>query len=145
MADFEPRIVAYCCNYCAFAAADLAGSMRLQYPTNVRIIRIPCSGRAEIKEILEAFWNGADGVLVVGCMEGDCHFIEGNFKAKRRVARARELVKEARIDPERLEFHNNAASMGPQLAQLFTEFTEKIRAIGPLNGDTNLEHVEVGA
>ncbi|RJO65386.1 MAG: hydrogenase iron-sulfur subunit [Myxococcales bacterium] len=131
MAEFEPTIVAFCCNYCAFAAADLAGSMRLQYPPNVRIIRLPCSGRAELQEVLNAFLNGADGVLVVGCMEGDCHFIGGNFKAKKRMQRAKKLLQEAHISPERLEFRNNSAAMGPQLAKLFTDFTEKIRAQGP--------------
>ena len=84
-----------------------------------------------MQEVLDAFLKGADGVLVVGCMEGDCHFISGNFKAKRRITRARALLEEAHIDPERLEFHNNAASMGPQLAELFNVFTEKIRQLGP--------------
>ncbi len=105
--------------------------MRLDYPPNIRIIRIPCSGRAEIQEVLDAFLKGADGVAVVGCLEGDCHFISGNFKAKRRVTRMKELLAEAKVDPERLEFRNNAASMGPQLAQFFNEFTEKIRGLGP--------------
>ncbi len=132
MSDFEPTIVAFCCNYCAFAAADLAGSMRLQYPTNIRIVRLPCSGRAELQEVLDAFENGADGVLVVGCMEGDCHFIGGNFKAKKRMVRGGTLLEEAGIDPARLAFHNNSAAMGPQLAELFTKFTEQIKELGPV-------------
>lgn len=131
MADFEPKIIAFCCNYCAYAAGDLAGSMRISYPTNVRIIRLPCSGRAEIQEVLDALYNGADGVLVIGCEEGDCHFIEGNFKAKRRMERARTLLEEAKMNPDRLEFHYNSAAHGPQLAALFEEFTGKIRELGP--------------
>jgi F420-non-reducing hydrogenase iron-sulfur subunit len=131
LAEFEPTIIAFCCNYCAFAAADLAGSMRLTYPPNVRIIRLPCSGRADVREVLEALLDGADGVLVVGCMEGDCHFIGGNYKAKRRITRALTLLEESHINPERLAFRNNSAAMGPQLAQLFTEFTERIRELGP--------------
>ena len=131
MSEFEPKIVALCCHYCAYAAADLAGSLRLEYPPNIRIIRLPCTGRVEIREILEAFLQGADGVLVVGCLEGNCHYLEGNLKAKRRVERARKLLEEAKIQPDRLEFHNRSASMGPQLAQLFTEFTDRIRKLGP--------------
>lgn len=132
MADFEPKIIAFCCNYCAYAAGDLAGSMRLSYPTNVRIVRLPCSGRAEIQEVLDALYNGADGVLVVGCEEGDCHFIGGNFKAKSRMDRARELLIEANIEPERVEFRHNSAAHGPQLAVLFEEFTNKIKELGPI-------------
>ena len=135
MAEFEPTIIAFCCNYCAFAAADLAGSMRLQYPTNVRIVRLPCSGRAELQEVLDAFLGGADGVLVAGCLEGDCHFIGGNYKAKKRITRGRTLIEEAGINPNRLEFHNNAASMGPQLAELFIKFTAQIKELGPLSAD----------
>jgi len=131
MSEFEPKITAFCCNYCAFAAADLAGSMRLTYPTNVKIVRIPCSGKADIQFVLDAFLAGADGVLVVGCMEGDCHFIGGNFKAKRRMARAVKMLDEAHIGGERLEFHNNSAAMGPQLAKIFVDMTDKITKLGP--------------
>ena len=86
---FEPEIVAFCCTYCAYAAADLAGSMRLQYPTNVKIVKLPCSGRIDIIHILRAFEEGADGVFVAGCEEGSCHFVAGNYDAKRRVVRAK--------------------------------------------------------
>ncbi len=129
--SFEPKIVAFCCNYCAYAAADLAGSMRLQYPPNIRIIRLPCSGKADNQAILDAFLEGADGVLVIGCEEGDCHFIGGNFKAKKRVNFAKNMLKECGIEPERLEFRNNSAASGPQLATLFTEMTERVRELGP--------------
>lgn len=129
--EFEPLVVAFCCNYCAFAAADLAGSMRLNYPTNVRIVRIPCSGKIDGQYILDSFLNGADGVLVVGCMEGDCHFISGNFKAKKRVKRVKELLDEVGLEPERLEFHNNSAAMGPQLAEIFRNMVATVKELGP--------------
>ena len=108
---FEPKVVAFCCHYCAYAAADLAGSMRLQYPTNVRIIRTPCTGKLEVEYFMRAFENGADGVLVAGCEEGSCHFIEGNLTAKRRVAYARELLSESGLESERLRMVNISAAL----------------------------------
>jgi coenzyme F420-reducing hydrogenase delta subunit len=100
--SFEPIIVAFCCHYCAYAAADLAGSMRLQYPTNIRIIRTPCTGKLEVEYFMRAFEDGADGVLVAGCEEGSCHFIEGNLMAKRRVHYARELLSESGLEARKL-------------------------------------------
>ena len=91
--DFEPKIIAFCCHYCAFAAADLAGTMRLQYPPNIRIIRTPCTGRLEADYYMRAFEKGADGVLVAGCLEGGCHFIDGNLYARRRVDAVKSLKK----------------------------------------------------
>lgn len=125
----EPNIVAICCHYCAFTAADLAGTMRQQYPPNVRIVRLPCSGRADINMILQAFAEGADGVFVAGCEIGGCHFIEGNKRAVKRVAYAKKLVEEAGINPERLEMFHIAASQGPLFAQTAREFTERIKAL----------------
>lgn len=125
----DPVIIAFCCHYCAFTAADLAGTMRQQYPSNVRIVRLPCTGRAEINLVLQAFEEGADGVLVAGCEPGSCHFIKGNLRAAKRVAHARDLLQEAGIDPERLEMRHIAASQGPLFAQVSREFTEKIRRI----------------
>ena len=90
--DREPLILAFCCHYCAYAAADLAGSMRLQYPQNVRVLRLPCTGKIEVNYLLAAFERGVDGVIVAGCLEGGCHFLEGNLRARRRVARAKELL-----------------------------------------------------
>src|SRR5512136_924953 len=84
-AGWQPEIIAFCCNYCAYAAADLAGSRRMQYPANVRVVHVPCSGKVEVQQILAAFERGIDGVLVAGCLEGGCHFVEGNLRAKRRV------------------------------------------------------------
>lgn len=128
---FEPRIVALCCHYCAYAAADLAGGMRLAYPPNVEIVRLPCSGRATPLHLLEALLSGADGVMVAGCREGDCHFLTGNLYAKRRVARAKELLAEAGVEPERVEMFNLSAAEGPRFAELAREMTERIRKLGP--------------
>ena len=128
---FEPLILAFCCNYCAYAAADLAGSMRLDYPPNVRIIRIPCSGKIDAQYILEGFLNGADGVLVVGCLEGDCHFKNGNNKAARRVAYVKKLLDEIGIGGERVEMVLMSAGMGERFARVAEEITEKIRKLGP--------------
>jgi coenzyme F420-reducing hydrogenase delta subunit len=92
-ARWEPRIIAFCCNYCAYAAADLAGSKRMQYPANVRIIHTPCTGKIEMEHILDAFEKGIDGVLVAGCLEGGCHFLEGNLRARQRVEEIVETVR----------------------------------------------------
>ena len=92
-----PRIIAFCCNYCAFAAADLAGSRRMQYPAGVRIIHTPCTGKLEMEHILDAFEKGVDGVLVVGCLEGGCHFVEGNLRARKRIDRIRSILDEIGI------------------------------------------------
>lgn len=127
----EPKIVAFCCHYCAFTAADLAGTMRQQYPTNVRIVRLPCSGKADVNMILDAFTAGADGVMVAGCEEGSCHFIHGNLRAIKRVHYAKKLLEETGINPDRLEMYHIAASEGPKFAQRAQEFTERITEIGP--------------
>ena len=131
MENFEPVIVAFCCHYCAYTAADMAGSMRLSYPSNVKIVRVPCTGKVDIKHILQAFQKGADGVYVAGCLEGDCHFKNGNLKAARRVARARKLLSEIGIEEERVEMVTMSAGMGERFAQTATDITEKIRNMGP--------------
>jgi F420-non-reducing hydrogenase iron-sulfur subunit len=113
--NFEPKIVAFCCHYCAYASADLAGSMRLQYPPNVRIIRTPCTGRLEVEYYMKAFENGADGVLVAGCLEGGCHFIEGNLIAKKRVKGIQKIMEECGLEKERLQMINNSAAMAKNL------------------------------
>ena len=89
----RPLILAFCCHYCAYAAADLAGSMRLQYPDNVRVLRLPCTGKVEVNHILAAFERGVDGVMVAGCLEGGCHFLEGNLRARKRVERAKQILR----------------------------------------------------
>jgi coenzyme F420-reducing hydrogenase delta subunit len=125
----EPTIIAFCCHYCAFTAADLAGTMRQQYPTNLRIVRLPCTGRADVNMILEAFADGADGVIVAGCEPGSCHFIEGNLRAEKRVHYTKKLLREAGINPDRLEMYHIAASQGPLFAQKSREFTERIKQL----------------
>ena len=128
---FVPRIVAFCCQYCAYAAADLAGSMRLQYDPNIRIVLVPCTGRIDVIHILRAIEDGADGVYVAGCLEGGCHFLEGNFKAKKRVRFVKKLLERIGIEPERLEMFNLSSAEGPRFAEIAREMTEKIKALGP--------------
>ncbi len=129
--DFEPKIIAYCCHYCAYGAADTAGTMRLKYPANIKIIRLPCSGKIDILYLLRAFEDGADGVYVAGCEEGSCHFIEGNYRAKKRVQYAKKLLEELGIGGDRLEMYNMSTSAGPRFAQVALEMTEKIKQLGP--------------
>jgi F420-non-reducing hydrogenase iron-sulfur subunit len=128
---FEPKILAFCCHYCAYSSADLAGSMRIQYPPNIRIIRTPCTGRLETEYFMKALENGADGVLIAGCLEGGCHFIEGNLCAKRRVTYIRDMLAEVGIDKERLRMVNVSAAMGRPLADLITDMVETVRKLGP--------------
>jgi len=129
--EFEPKIVAFCCHYCAFAAADLAGVMRLQYPTTIRIVRIPCTGKLDIIHLMRAFEHGADGVMVAGCLEGQCHFIKGNFVARKRVEYAKELLEEIGMDPNRLEMYNLSSSQGPRFAEITKDMDARIRELGP--------------
>lgn len=130
---FEPRILAYCCKYCAYAAGDLAGSMRLDYPANVKIIQVPCSGRVDMLHLLRAIEDGADGVYVAGCLEGECHFIEGNLKTKKKVAAVQKLLADVGVEPERVQMFNLSSAMGPRFAEIATEMTETIRRLGPSN------------
>ena len=133
MADnqFEPKILAFCCHFCAYASADLAGSMRLQYPPGVRIIRTPCTGRLEVEYYMNAIENGADGVLIAGCLEGGCHFINGNLFAKKRVNAIRTILDECGIDKERLRMVNISAAMAKNLVEVIFEMVETIKQIGP--------------
>lgn len=131
MSDFEPKIVAFCCEYCGYAAADLAGSLRLPYPANMKIIRVPCTGRMDVLTALKAFESGVDGVLFFGCLEGCCHFVSGNLRAKKRVSYVRELLVECGIGSERIAMFNTSAAMGVQFAQFAGESVERIRALGP--------------
>jgi coenzyme F420-reducing hydrogenase delta subunit len=133
MSEFEPKIVAFCCNFCAFAAADLAGSMRLEYPSNVRIVRLPCTGKTDALYIMKAFEDGADGVFVAGCLEGQCHFLEGNLRARKRVAYVKRLLAEVGIEPERVEMYNLSSAMGGRFAEIVEEMTTKIKELGPVS------------
>ncbi len=128
---FEPVIIAYCCRWCSYAAADLAGNMRLQYPATIRIVRVPCTGRVDILHLLRAFEYGADGVFVSGCLSGDCHYLNGNDKAVKRVAYVRKALASAGLEPDRVEMHFNSAAMGPQFAQTCREFHDRIIGLGP--------------
>jgi F420-non-reducing hydrogenase iron-sulfur subunit len=130
---WEPRIVAILCRWCAYAGADLAGVSRLKYPPNVIPIRVPCSGRVDPQFILEAFENGADGVLIGGChIPSDCHYVAGNFKAMKRIAMVRKMLEVAGIEPERVRLEWISASEGEKFARVVEEFTETIRKLGPL-------------
>jgi coenzyme F420-reducing hydrogenase delta subunit len=131
MNQFEPVIVAFCCHYCAYTAADMAGSMRISYPPNVKIIRVPCSGKVDAIHIMKAFEKGADGVCVAGCLEGDCHFKNGNIRAAQRVEYVKGLLDEIGIGAERLEMVTMSAGMGERFARTAGELTEKIRELGP--------------
>jgi len=128
---FEPRVLAFCCHYCAYAAADLAGTMRIQYPPNVRIIRTPCTGRLETEFFLKALESGADGVLVAGCLEGGCHYTSGNLYAKRRVESMRDMLVEIGLEKERLRMVNISAAMARPLADAITDMVETVRKLGP--------------
>jgi coenzyme F420-reducing hydrogenase delta subunit len=129
--DFEPIIVAFCCHYCSYAAADLAGTMRLQYPANVRIIRLPCTGKVDILYLLKAFEDGADGVFVAGCEEGSCHFLNGNYRAKRKVRYTKKILDEIGLGGDRLEMYNLSAAMGTRFAEIVNEMVERIKKLGP--------------
>ena len=125
----EPRVIVFLCNWCSYAGADNAGVSRLQYPPNIRPIRVMCSGRVSIQHILTAFLHGADGVLVTGCHLGDCHYISGNYKTERRVALAKDLLKIAGIDPERLRLEWISASEGNKFAKIMADFTQMIKTL----------------
>ena len=128
---FEPLIIAFCCQYCSYSAADLAGSMRLQYPTNVRIIRTPCTGRLEVEFFMKAFERGADGILVAGCLEGGCHFTEGNLLARGRVGYTRTFLAESGLEPERIRMVNVSAAMARPFVDHLNDLIETVRKLGP--------------
>jgi len=129
--DFEPTIVAFLCNWCTFTAADLAGTSRLSYPQNVKIIRMMCSGMVDPIYILKAFLDGADGVFIGGCWPGDCHYINGNLKARRRIALLTEILDQFGIGEDRLWLRWVAASDGVMFQKLAQEMTEKLKKLGP--------------
>jgi F420-non-reducing hydrogenase iron-sulfur subunit len=130
--NFEPKIVGFLCNWCAYAGADLAGVSRIQYPPNIRIIRVMCSGRIDPAFILEALKNGADGVLVAGChLPSDCHYLSGNFKALRRVMLLKKVLKDFGIEPERVRLEWVSASEGDKFAAVVRDVVEQIKKLGP--------------
>ncbi len=128
---YEPLIVAFICTYCTYTAADMAGSMRLQYPSNVRIVKLLCTGRVDVLYILEAFAAGADMVMVSGCEIGDCHFLEGNLRARERVEHAKKLLDEIGLGAERLEMFHIGASDAPKWAEAVGMMTRRALELGP--------------
>ncbi|MBU1163826.1 MAG: hydrogenase iron-sulfur subunit [Proteobacteria bacterium] len=128
--EFEPKIIAFVCNWCTYTAADLAGTSRLAYSANVRMIRLMCTGMIDSKYVLKAFLDGADGVFIGGCHPGDCHYINGNLKAKKRISGIRKIVEQFGFDPERLRLRWIGASEGPEFQRNMNEFFESIKALG---------------
>ena len=129
--DFKPKIVSFLCNWCSYTGADLAGTSRMKYAPNIRIIRIMCSGRVDPTFVLTAFREGADGVLICGCHPGDCHYHEGNYKCLRRYHLMKKYIEQMGIDPERLQLEWISASEGKQFAHLADAMTEKVMKLGP--------------
>jgi F420-non-reducing hydrogenase iron-sulfur subunit len=142
MSDFEPKIVGFCCNWCSYRAADLAGSARIKYPPNVRIIRTMCSGRFDPMFVFKALSLGADGVLMAGCHPGECHYVDQNYKAMRRYNMIHHLMRSMDIDERRVRLVWASAAEGQQFAEYVTEFTETIRELGPLNWPDNWKEQE---
>ena len=132
MDAFEPVIVAFCCHYCAYTAADMAGSKRLRYPPNVNIIRVPCSGKVDAIHVMRALQKGADGVYVAGCLEGDCHFKTGNMRAVKRVAYVKKLLDEIGIEGERVEMFLMSAGMGERFARTASILRKRFGAWDPI-------------
>ena len=133
MDGFEPRIIVFSCNWCSYAGADLAGTSRIQYAPNIRIIRLMCSGRVEPRFIFEALHAGADGVLVLGCHPGECHYLEGNYKAAARVALLKRVLEQFGVEEERVRLDWVSASEGVRFASIVNQMTKAVRALGPFS------------
>lgn len=131
MEDFEPTIIAFVCNWCTYTAADLAGTSRYAYPTNVRLIRVMCTGMVDPKYIIKAFLEGADAVLVSGCHPGDCHYINGNYKARRRIKLLKTILPQYGFDEQRLKLTWIGASDGIQFARTIRDMVSEIKELGP--------------
>ena len=141
--EFEPTIVGFTCNWCSYRAADLAGTARIKYPPNVRLVRLMCSGRLDPTFVLKAFAEGADGVMITGCHPGECHYLEQNYKALRRYLLLRRTLVAMGIDAERLHLTWASAAEGNKLAHEITDMVERVRALGPLNWQLNGDMPEV--
>ncbi|MHB8990753.1 MAG: hydrogenase iron-sulfur subunit [Chloroflexota bacterium] len=131
MAEFEPKIVAFLCNWCSYTGADLAGTARMQYPPNVRIVRIMCTGALDPIYVVKPLLEGADGVLISGCHPGDCHYVNGNKKARRRVATLKTILSEFGLEEERVWLRWISASEGRRFAETVTEMVERLKSLGP--------------
>ncbi|MFO7678403.1 MAG: hydrogenase iron-sulfur subunit [Thermoplasmatota archaeon] len=129
--DFEPNIIGFLCNWCSYAGADLAGTSRIKYPSNIKSIRVMCSGRVDPVFILEALKKGADGVLVAGCHPGDCHYQSGNYKTNRRIKLLKKLLVDLGVEAERVRFEYISASEGQKFAQVVTDFVDVLKKLGP--------------
>jgi len=128
--DFMPKIIAFLCNWCSYAGADLAGTSRLKYPPSILPIRVMCSSRVDPLLVLKAYLSGADGVLVAGCHPGDCHYEKGNYYTRRRFAVLKKIAEDLKLDPDRLKLSWISASEGPKYAKVATEFTDQIKKLG---------------
>lgn len=130
-AGFQPEVVAFCCRHCTYAAADLAGGLRQSYPSALKIVELPCTGRIDIVTVLHAFEDGADGVLIAGCLEGSCHYLRGNLYARQRIGYIQAMLKEIGLEPERVRMINVSAAMGVQFAALAGAHVATVCALGP--------------
>jgi F420-non-reducing hydrogenase iron-sulfur subunit len=129
--SFEPKIVAFLCNWCAYAGADMAGTSRLKYPANVVPIKVMCSGRVDPEFIIDAFEKGADGVFIGGCHPGDCHYVNGNYRTRRRVKMMKKLLEEMGINPKRLRLEWVSATEGQKFSRVIEDFVNEIKELGP--------------
>lgn len=131
MSDFEPKIIGFLCNWCTYTGADLAGTARIQYPSNIRVIRMMCSGGVDMVYVMKALLEGADGVLIGGCHPGDCHYQSGNFKARRRVAILKKILQQLGYNEDRVWLRWISASEGKKFANTVTEMVEHLKKLGP--------------
>ncbi len=145
MQKYEPKIIAFVCNWCTYAGADLAGTSRLKYPSNVRVVRFPCTGRIDFMMLLKAFENGADGVIVSGCHPNDCHYTSGNFHARRRWMAFRSLMDFMGFDMRRVYFSWISAAEGAKWASFVSEVTENIKNLGPYEDYCKLKEIGIGS
>lgn len=143
MSDFEPKILGFLCNWCSYAGADLAGVSRIQYPPNLRVIRVMCSGRLDPVIVLEAFRQGIDGVAVLGCHFGDCHYLTGNYQAERKMKLTRKVLRRTGLIPDRLYLDWVSAAEGELFAKLVGDFTKKVKELGPLGEPEGLAKEEL--
>ncbi|MDI7266735.1 MAG: hydrogenase iron-sulfur subunit [Myxococcota bacterium] len=129
--EFEPKVIAFCCNWCSYTGADLAGTSRIQYSPNMRIVRVMCSGMVHPNLVMDALTKGADGVIMCGCHPGDCHYIDGNLRAKSRAEAIDLMLQDFGLEPERFRLEWVSASEGPRFAEVMNSMVEQVRQIGP--------------
>lgn len=144
MENFEPKIIGFLCNWCSYAGADLAGVGRMQYPANLRVIRVMCSGRVDPTFVFKAFSEGADGVLIAGCHPGDCHYTDGNYNTLKRFPLMMRVLEQFGVEKERVRLEWISAAEGNIFASVVTEFTETIRRLGPYKRHRSERGAEVG-